>query len=128
MRLCSFPRGSKIKKGLKNMCKNKPITRFWGDQYTYSDTFPKQTPMPNETDVVENMPEPIELTTRQRSVQEQKLRSAMGLLEIAAVETRTAMPDEIAQTVDVALEIITKVNNFLKSRGGDSQRCLTGKL
>jgi hypothetical protein len=57
-----------------------------------------------------------EITSRQRYVQAEKLLKAIALLKIAVAEMKAATPDEISQTVDVTLEIITKVNVFLKSR------------
>lgn len=56
------------------------------------------------------------MTSRQRYVQADKLQKAAALLKIAIAETKTATPDEISQTVDVVLEIIINVNDFLKSR------------
>lgn len=60
-----------------------------------------------------------QITSRQRNVQREKIDAAIKLLEAAALETYTATPSEIAQTVDVAIETITKVSEFLKTRPGN---------
>lgn len=56
------------------------------------------------------------ITDRQRSSQASYLRSAVKLLETAIVETKTATPDEITGTIDVALDIIGGVDKFLRTR------------
>lgn len=56
------------------------------------------------------------ITARQREAQASKLFDAKQLLKIAIAECNTATPDEISQTIDVVLEILTGVNQFLKSR------------
>jgi hypothetical protein len=56
------------------------------------------------------------ITEQQRSVQEQEINKAISLLSIAGVEIRTGTSYEVSQTIDIALEILNKVNDFLKSR------------
>lgn len=56
------------------------------------------------------------ITDRQRASQESHLRAAAKLLETAIIETKTATPDEITGTIDIVLEIVVKVNAFLKTR------------
>ena len=57
------------------------------------------------------------ITSRQRYVQAEKLLKAMALLKVAVAETNTATPNEISQTVDIALEIVSAISAFSNSDG-----------
>lgn len=58
------------------------------------------------------------ITDRQWKAQEKRLTVALEILKLAIEETGTATPDETSQTIDVVLEIVNGVNNFLKTREG----------